>query len=458
MAKTKRSPAASKQSAKAVKNTPLESAEEPGIRELVWMDPRETDPNPLNWKKHPHRQRQALNASLDRSKWAGAALYNLNTKRLIDGHMRRDEAIKRGEPVYPVLVGWWSEEQERHLLATLDPLGAMAETQAEALRSLTESMHSDLQQLRGKATERYKAEMSKLAHDLDGVADAISAGEAPAVQLERKRDRKEYDRQRAIKAEKVEDVSGQITRTEMVEDVIFPSSNAFGIPDLRGDCLCPDAPTSIWDRSPESVLPDAFYCYSAGPSTIPKSQLRHGGHLGFFCEDFRFETVWNDTPKFITWLKAQDFAGVLVPDFSTWSDWPLAVRIHQLYKSRWVARYWQEAGIPIIPIVQAIGHTDFDDGVKPHDTLSANLCIHSLPEKCPVVATEARNSQGEEDYWPNWVNLHKLVLSIVQPKTLVVYGGQENAKFFLARLDKFKAKTKIILLSSFISRRRKGDK
>jgi hypothetical protein len=448
---------AKKSTASSQKPQSKSANQQQGIRELVWVDPKTLDSNPLNWKKHPHRQRQAINASIDHNGWAGAALYNINTKRLIDGHMRREEAIRRGDDAMPVLLGWWTEERERHLLATLDPIGALAETQAEALRSLTESIHTNLKAIRGKAADKYKDTLSKLNNDLDTFAQRVATGEAPSVLLERQQTRKDYDKGRAAKEEAALEKNTSITRTELVDEVTFPSSNAFGIPDLRGDCLCPDPPQSIWDRSAASITPDAYYCYSAGPSTIPTTQQRNGGTLGFFCEDFRFATCWNDTPKFTRWLQSQDFRGVLVPDFSTWVDWPLAVKLHQLYKSRYVARYWQEANIPIIPIVQSLGLTDFDEGVKLEDTLSATLCISSLPEKCPVVATEARNSQGAEDYWPGWVSLHRLLLATVKPTYLVVYGGQENAKYFLARLGKF-PKTKIILLSSFISRRRKGDK
>lgn len=69
--------------------------------------------------------------------WAGALLYNEATGRLIDGHARKklpaDLAV---DGKVPVLVGEWSEDQERLILATLDPLGAMAEADADALADL----------------------------------------------------------------------------------------------------------------------------------------------------------------------------------------------------------------------------------------------------------------------------------------------------------------------------------
>jgi hypothetical protein len=430
-----------------------------GIRELAWVDPKTLTSNVLNWKKHPHRQRQAIDAAIEVNGWAGALLFNEVTGNLLDGHMRKEQAIKRGDEAVPVLIGSWSPEQERHILASLDTIGAMFETQAEALAALTESVQSNLEHVKTKLTSQHREALNKLTSDIDSYAQAVTSGEAASVMLGRKRDRKEYDRNRAIQEARSEEATGSISRTELVADVIFPSSNSFGIPDLRKDLLCPDHPALIWDRSNDTLTPDSYFCYSAGPSTIPRSG--GGGFLGFFTEDFRFETCWNDTPKFTEWLRSMDFRGALVPDFSTWTDWPFAVRLHQLYKSRWVARYWQEAGIPIIPIVQSLGTTDFDDGpegqsVDPEDSLSATLCLHSLPEKTPVLATEARNHQGEEDYWPGWVALHRLALEIVKPKVLVVYGGEQNAKYFLPRLPK--TKTKIVLLSSFISQRRKGQK
>jgi len=109
---------------------------------LEWLDPGELAENPLNWRRHTREQRAALEDVIDEVGWAGVLLYNEATGRLIDGHLRRDVAEKRGEPV-PVLVGSWSEEQERLILATLDPIAAMAEANAEALDELLQSLTTD---------------------------------------------------------------------------------------------------------------------------------------------------------------------------------------------------------------------------------------------------------------------------------------------------------------------------
>lgn len=99
--------------------------------------------NPANWRLHPEGQKTALAAVLADPEvgWAGAMLYNERTKRLIDGHARK--AVTDPEALVPVLIGSWSEEAERKILATLDPLAAMAEVDSVALASLLSLLPSD---------------------------------------------------------------------------------------------------------------------------------------------------------------------------------------------------------------------------------------------------------------------------------------------------------------------------
>lgn len=115
------------------------SSEPKGLR-LEWMDPSTLTANPRNWRKHPPAQVSALAAALDQVGWAGALLYNDQTKRLIDGHARQDLKREPGEKV-PVLVGSWTEEQEGLILASLDPLAAMAEADQPVLDALLKTVH-----------------------------------------------------------------------------------------------------------------------------------------------------------------------------------------------------------------------------------------------------------------------------------------------------------------------------
>jgi hypothetical protein len=110
---------------------------------LEWRDPAELAEHPMNWKTHPEAQVVALTDAIAQVGWAGACLLNERTGRLLDGHARRKVALAQGGKKVPVLVGAWSDEQERLILATLDPLGALAEADGPALEALLLEVQTD---------------------------------------------------------------------------------------------------------------------------------------------------------------------------------------------------------------------------------------------------------------------------------------------------------------------------
>lgn len=110
--------------------------EEPLPLRLEYRSPAELEDNPSNWRRHPEAQTAALADIIGEVGWAGACLLNERTGRLIDGHARKKIALARNEQKIPVLVGSWDEATEKKILLTLDPLGAMAQADAQALDSL----------------------------------------------------------------------------------------------------------------------------------------------------------------------------------------------------------------------------------------------------------------------------------------------------------------------------------
>ena len=68
--------------------------------------------------------------------WVAQVLVNRTTGHVVDGHLRVELAISRGEPSVPVVYVELSEEEERLVLASLDPLAAMATAEKDALAAL----------------------------------------------------------------------------------------------------------------------------------------------------------------------------------------------------------------------------------------------------------------------------------------------------------------------------------
>ena len=82
--------------------------------------------NPANWRIHPKAQQDALAGALDAVGWVQQVLVNRRTGFVVDGHARVALALSRGEPTIPVLYVDLDPGEEALVLATLDPIGAMA--------------------------------------------------------------------------------------------------------------------------------------------------------------------------------------------------------------------------------------------------------------------------------------------------------------------------------------------
>lgn len=78
----------------------------------------------------------------------------------------------------------------------------------------------------------------------------------------------------------------------------------------------------------------------------------------FFIYDYQFERVWNTPDKYLTYLSR--YGCVLSPDFSIFTDFPLAVNLFNHYRKHWLANYWQERGITVIPSICWCDEASFD--------------------------------------------------------------------------------------------------
>ena len=130
------------------------------IIELRRIPACDLKPHPLNWRTHPAAQTSALRDVLTEIGFAGAELAfpadglgpdgNFDDLMLIDGHARKDLA---GQSVVPVLVTDLTAAEALKLLATYDPLGAMAEADAAKLDELLREVETSSQELAAMLTE-----------------------------------------------------------------------------------------------------------------------------------------------------------------------------------------------------------------------------------------------------------------------------------------------------------------
>ena len=106
-------------------------------------DPTQLLANPRNWRMHSGRQRDAIRGALGEVGWVQQIIVNTTTGHVVDGHMRVEEAISAEATEVPVVYVELTEEEEALVLATLDPMSAMAGQSDEALAALLSDITVD---------------------------------------------------------------------------------------------------------------------------------------------------------------------------------------------------------------------------------------------------------------------------------------------------------------------------
>lgn len=106
-------------------------------------------PHPGNWRTHSKEQRETLQALLGDVGFVDAVIARKIAKgklQIIDGHLRTDVA---GDETVPVLIVDLSEKEADMVLATLDPLAAMAGADPAKLDQLLKSIETDSKEVEG---------------------------------------------------------------------------------------------------------------------------------------------------------------------------------------------------------------------------------------------------------------------------------------------------------------------
>lgn len=115
---------------------------------------------------------------------------------------------------------------------------------------------------------------------------------------------------------------------QVIPDTLFPTDNDAEIPTLRLDMQAED-------------ITNPFLCWGEQKRT---TNLLGLGSLHFYCDDYRYTALY-DHPEQI--LKANP-RNIVEPNYSLFSDMPIAFGMQRIYKKRWIARAMQERGIRIL--------------------------------------------------------------------------------------------------------------
>jgi DNA modification methylase len=150
--------------------------------------------NPLNFRRHPGHQMDALRGSMRELGWVKSVLVNKRTGYVLDGHARVEEALRQKLKTIPVTYVDLSPEEERIALAVLDPITEIAIRDQDALSALLSEVTTqdkDIQAFLATLGQEPEATI------LPG-ADLDEAGEPPSDPITKPGDLIELGRHRLL--------------------------------------------------------------------------------------------------------------------------------------------------------------------------------------------------------------------------------------------------------------------
>ena len=134
----------------------------------------------------------------------------------------------------------------------------------------------------------------------------------------------------------------------------------------------------------------------------------------FFIDDYQFERVWNAPDKYLNVLSR--YGCVLSPDFSTFPDFPLAVNLYNHYKKHWLAAYWQQHGINVIPSICWGGEDSYE------------WCFDGEPKNSIVAVSDVGNRRSKADL-QGFLQGYNEMLKRLNPSKVLMYTRSFNANY-----------------------------
>lgn len=133
------------------------------------------------------------------------------------------------------------------------------------------------------------------------------------------------------------------------------------------------------------------------------------GAVHMFLDDYQIERLWSQPEMYIE--KLIDFECVFTPDFSLYSDMPIAMQIWNTYRSRLVGQIMQDNGIKVIPTISWGMPETFEfcfDGIE-----QGSICVVStIGVKRDGAATQIWRSGMDE------------MIKRIKPSAIWCYGGR----------------------------------
>lgn len=139
--------------------------------------------------------------------------------------------------------------------------------------------------------------------------------------------------------------------------------------------------------------------------------------IHFFTYDWKFEKVYDNADDEIK--KLSQYYCLLSPDFSIFTNMPLALQIESVFKNRWCGAYWQSKGLKVIPTVSWGDERSFD------------FCFDGIEEGSIVAVCTYYRENCEEEFMLGYNEM----LKRIKPSVIICYD--EPFKSMIGNIKEF---------------------
>jgi ParB-like chromosome segregation protein Spo0J len=210
---------------------------------------------------------------------------------------------------------------------------------------------------------------------------------------------------------------------DMADNIVFPSDLPYEMPPLLENMCLDELP----------VTPDKLDVWAGHELDLPRQEAEpdrwwltqwHAGCRGvnwkqsipyFYCPDAHFESLFLHPAQQTKKILNLGCKAVIMPNYSIDEVAPSATWVWAMYRNLYMARYFQEAGIKVIPDIRV--------GTTGSDVLE--LYAPSYPKGVGVVACQIQNANKDPEYIRATARVLREAEERIEFQSIIVYGHND---------------------------------
>jgi hypothetical protein len=396
------------------------------------------------WPRNPKlHDGDGIAQSVDRFGFTDPILIDEKTGKMVAGHGRLEQIqlmkeegadppaniiLKGEEWTIPVIRGnrFENENEVEAYLLTCNRLvenGGWDEELLEAMANMVNPIGF------GEIIGKMEADIDQAIEDImpdvaypgglmpTGIAGSDGVGEMKLSAEGLKKGETTAEDSRRKKTPDFDDIPGNLQGVfRMDEECIFTSSNELGIPDLLPDMILPEIPQPLktWGgrrETPDDGESNYLFVYgTASGMECPWNRVL----WACWSHDTHVKAVLEMPAYRAGQLLNGGVIGAVIPDVSLWRGNPLVLHMLAIYQAQWLGRFFQEAGVKIVPRFEYF---------LPE---CREFSLAGIPKNSPTLATQLHTDFTDESIPEIKKSLIER-LGKIQPGQLLVYVSNRGA-------------------------------